>query len=319
MYYSFCSFLILTEVTVIVSAVLLRRASRAEGVVDKITNTILHVVAPLYAAYNLSNLIFLILFSPHGLPSSINFTTYEGVVLANNILLLLSYFGVASALLVLSINKECWSVNADDILRTNMTTQQDRAQHMQSPQHWQPDDHTSPSVITMARPTGTSYTYRPQEQIHTAANSKDNNIQNSALRPMDEQVSLQYLTPTKLEIPNDLANRFSPVIPSFSQDKPLPVISAPNSLGPSAGPSGEPMRSATSAAANVPLAAQLTDEQIDFVGRLSSVNIPVTDIARLMESMRARGEVGGEELRSDEIRGGVAPGAAPPSYESAWS
>jgi hypothetical protein len=76
---------------------------------------------------------------------------------------------------------------------------------------------------------------------------------------------------------------------------------------------------APSAAASVPPVGQLTDEQIDFVGRLSSVNVPVTDIARLMESMRARGEAGGEESRSHEIRGGVDPGTAPPSYDDAWS
>jgi len=304
MYYSFYTFLILAVVTVIVPAVLLRRASRAEGVVDNITNTMLHVVAPIYAAHNLISLIFLIL---HDLPHPPHaLTYYEGADLANNLLIMVSYFGVTSALLVLSINKERWKVNGDIIPKTNMTTQHDWAQHVQSPQHWQPDDHT---------------------RIRAAANGQDNNVSNSGLRLRDEQVSLQHLTPMKLEIPNDLANRSSPMVPSFSQntimaDNALPVVLAPNPLGPLAGPSGdasseptrEPMRLATSAVANVP---HLTDEQIDFVGRLSSVNVPITDIARLMESMRARGAAGGAESGSGEISG-VDPGTAPPSYDNTW-
>jgi len=277
MYYSFYTFLILAVVTVIVPAVLLRRASRAEGVVDNITNTMLHVVAPIYAAHNLISLIFLILNDLRHPPKAL--TYYEGADLANNLLIMVSYFGVTSMLLVLSINKERWKVNGDIIPKTNMTTQHDWAQPVQSPQHWQPDDHTS---------------------IRAAANGQDN---------------------------NDLANRSSPVVPSFSRntimaDNALPVVLAPNPLGPLAGPSGdasseparEPMRLATSAAANVP---HLTDEQIDFVGRLSSVNVPITDIARLIESMRARGAAGGAESRSGEISG-VDPGSAPPSYDNTW-
>jgi hypothetical protein len=81
----------------------------------------LHVVAPLYAAYNLFNLIFLILFSPHVLPLVYGLGNVEGIILANNLVLLLSYFGVASVLLVLSINKDCWNVNGDVILQSLFT------------------------------------------------------------------------------------------------------------------------------------------------------------------------------------------------------
>jgi len=86
----------------------------------QITNTMLHVVAPLYTAYNLFNLIFLILFSPYVLPL-VYLRNVEGIILANNLVLLLSYFGVASVLLVLSINKDCWNVNGDVILQSLFT------------------------------------------------------------------------------------------------------------------------------------------------------------------------------------------------------
>jgi hypothetical protein len=124
----------------------------------------------------------------------------------------------------------------------------------------------------MENPTDTSYTYRPQEQIRVAANGQNNNVLNSGLRLRNERVFLQHLTSMKLEIPDDLAKRSSPVVPSFSRntiitDNALPVVLAPNPFGRLAGPSGdasseqptrEPIRFATSVAANVP---HLTDDQ----------------------------------------------------------
>jgi hypothetical protein len=83
----------------------------------QITNTMLHVVAPIYVAHNLFILIFLILFeSP-----KIVITIIEGAWLANNILIMLSYSGVISVLLVLSINKERWKVNGGVILESLFT------------------------------------------------------------------------------------------------------------------------------------------------------------------------------------------------------
>ena len=211
----------------------------------------------------------------------------------------------------------------------NMTTQQNWAQTIQSSQHWQPDDHTNLSVTTVENPVNTSYTYCPQEQIRVAVNGQDSNVSDSGPRLRDEQVSLQHLTPMKLEIPNNLANSSSHVVPSFLRstiitDNPLPVVLAPNSVGPLAGPSGdassehptrEPMLLATNVTANVP---HPTDEQINFMGRLSSFNVPIMDIVRLMGSMRARGAASGAESRSGEISGGVDLGTAPPSYDIVW-
>jgi hypothetical protein len=85
----------------------------------QITNTMLHVVAPIYVTHNLISLIFLIL---HDLPHPPHaLTYYEGADLANNLLIMVSYFGVTSALLVLSINKERWKVNGDIIPKSLFT------------------------------------------------------------------------------------------------------------------------------------------------------------------------------------------------------
>jgi hypothetical protein len=87
----------------------------------QITNTMLHVVAPIYGAHNLIFLIFSILSrSPHH-PLLHTLTQYEGAILANNLLIMVSYFGVTSVLLVLSINKEHWKVNGDVIPKSLFT------------------------------------------------------------------------------------------------------------------------------------------------------------------------------------------------------
>jgi hypothetical protein len=70
----------------------------------------LYVVAPLYAFYNLLTFIFTIVFSDHGLPYTSSASTFESATLANNLLLLLSYFSVAFALLFLSINRANWNI-----------------------------------------------------------------------------------------------------------------------------------------------------------------------------------------------------------------
>jgi hypothetical protein len=83
----------------------------------------------------------------------------------------------------------------------------------------------------------------------------------------------------------------------------LPVIAA--ILPPV--PSTVPLDISTDAPENV-TDPQLTDEQIDFVGRLSSVNVPAMDIARLIERMRA----GGAETGSAD--GDMNLDTAPPNY-----
>ncbi|KIM72316.1 hypothetical protein PILCRDRAFT_742732 [Piloderma croceum F 1598] len=130
-------------------------------------------------------------------------------------------------------------------------------------------------------------------------------------RQMDEHVSLRHLAPTTLEIS---ANRLS----RETAGKELPIILAPLPPGPSVAhsrdasvsqPVQEPTRQAANSAENVP-SAQLTDEQIDFVGRLSSANVPATDIARLMERMR-EGRAG-----TGEMSGRMDATVAPPSYDT---
>ena len=70
----------------------------------------LDITAPLYATYCLLKFIFLIVFSPHGLPSTASQITYEGAVLANNLLLSSCYCAIVFSLLFLSVNQQNWNV-----------------------------------------------------------------------------------------------------------------------------------------------------------------------------------------------------------------
>jgi len=177
------------------------------------------------------------------------------------------------------------------------------------------------SVTTTAPTIGTS-AKRTHEQMHSVFDGRG-----SVLNPrlMDEHVSL---APTGLELPVALANRLSPLTTSISRneivaDKELPVVSAPFPPSSSVAysnnislvqPTHEPTRAAN-ASRNRPN-AQLTDEQIDFVSRLSSADVPATDIARLMQRMRAGGAGSGQGSGSGEMHGGMGAGAAPPSYDA---
>jgi hypothetical protein len=81
-------------------------------------------------------------------------------------------------------------------------------------------------------------------------------------------------------------------------------------------PRREPMRPAATVPEHV-LNAQLTDEQIDLLGRLSSANVPPTDIVRLTERMRAGWAASGQGLASGEMHSVMSTGtAAPPSYHA---
>jgi len=122
--YAFSSIVVLTGVVAVVSMILLWRAGRAAGIRDKITNTMLYVVAPLYAAYNLFTFIFTIVFSNRGLPLTSSQTTFESATFAYNLLLLLSYFAVAFMLLFMTVNRSNWNIQGGTVQPTTAPTQQ---------------------------------------------------------------------------------------------------------------------------------------------------------------------------------------------------
>lgn len=287
--YVFGSFVIVTGIVIAISTFLLWRANRAAGITDKITSTMLYVVVPLYATYNLFNIIFTILFySPKFL------LALARSELAGNILLSLSYFAVAVALLFLSVNQDSWKANGITFLPANTPTQ---TQPTESQQYEQP--HTQPLR-------------QPESNLLTTSPSLSSGFMTER-RQTDEHVSLQHLAPTRLEIS---ANRLS----HETAGKELPSIPAPlSSVAHSRDasvlqPVREPMRQAANAAENES-SAELTDEQIDFVSRLSSANVPATDIARLMERMR-EGRAGSSRRSGGEMSSRTDTTVAPPSYDA---
>jgi hypothetical protein len=156
--------------------------------------------------------------------------------------------------------------------------------------------------------------------MHSTVN--DRNVSNPRL--VDEPVHLQHSQ--SIQIPATFVDRLSPTASSqngTTTDKSQTVIlalsppslAASHSIGASpAQPVHQRRRRAVHDSGSVSN-AQLTDEQIDLVGKLSSANLPATDIARLVERMRAGEATSGQGSVSGERRDRVRPDPAPPSYD----
>jgi len=138
--YAFNSIVVLTGVVVIVSTIRLWRAGRGAGIRDKITNAMLYIVSPLYAAYNLVTVAFTVAFSDRGPPATRSQTTFEAVTLVDNLLLLLLYFAVAFTLVVMSVNGKNWNIQEGTVQPSDVPTQQPVQANSVQPMS-QPADH----------------------------------------------------------------------------------------------------------------------------------------------------------------------------------
>ena len=128
--WAFRSFVGLTGVVVVISTIPLWRACRAAGITDKvlnphilasmidtdllaafqITNTMLYVVAPLYATYILFTYIIPLVLEPQDLTATNSFITLESVMIAHDLLTTLLHFAIAVALLRMSSNRKDWNI-----------------------------------------------------------------------------------------------------------------------------------------------------------------------------------------------------------------
>jgi hypothetical protein len=75
----------------------------------------LYVVTPFYVTYILFTFIFTIVFSESGLPNTSSQTTWEDATLANNLLLLSSYFAVCFTLVLMSANRANWNIQGGTV------------------------------------------------------------------------------------------------------------------------------------------------------------------------------------------------------------
>jgi hypothetical protein len=124
-------------------------------------------------------------------------------------------------------------------------------------------------------------------------------------------------------------NRQAPNGPPMQMVPPMTVHTLP-SLPMGAGPGANPstpqtqirQMPAVSGVLPLPTGAadiQLTDEEIDFIRGFESINVPMTDIGRVIERMRAERAAGGASQGLDAGGVGNASGAAldpaPPKYD----
>ncbi|KAK7019858.1 hypothetical protein R3P38DRAFT_2782164 [Favolaschia claudopus] len=111
--YVFNAFAILMTVDVAVTTILLRRGWTKARVSDKITNSFLSALVPIYSVYGLLLMIFTITFSPSGLGAVITFTAYEGLLLAHTILISGSRVAILSFIVYLCNHKSFWMSSGD--------------------------------------------------------------------------------------------------------------------------------------------------------------------------------------------------------------
>jgi hypothetical protein len=207
--------------------------------------------------------------------------------------------------------------------------------------------HSNPVGEASSRP----YPVLPSAQPTTYVPNTSDVLSTSTVA--QDHTSLDYLQPTILEIPVSQANTSSAsYLSSFGKEtapnkqslaiSPAMRPSSPVALstGTSASPTGETMQSAPKAPEHMSnlvtdatgtsaqltrqpslvvgvntSIAQLTDEQIGLLSRLSSANVPAADIARLMERMTSGRASNAQGLDSDNASDGVNLDAAPPSYD----
>ncbi|KAJ7216629.1 hypothetical protein GGX14DRAFT_696363 [Mycena pura] len=134
LYYAFDAFAVLTCVDIAATAVVVWRRWKKAGVSDKITNTMLYAVVPLYCIMSLLIMIFTILFSPSGLPQTDSRSTFESASLANNLLVNGLFIVIVGIILVAGVKKAWWGTNdAAPVQQQQWTT----AQPQYTPQYGQ--------------------------------------------------------------------------------------------------------------------------------------------------------------------------------------
>ncbi|KAJ6511290.1 hypothetical protein C8R47DRAFT_729566 [Mycena vitilis] len=111
LYYVYTTFAVLMGVDVAVTTVLLWRGWKKAGIPDKITNIMLYAVVPLYSVLCLFYMIFTIVFSPSGIPSSATRATFEGADIADSLLITGFTITIMFMVLFLSVKKAYWNPN----------------------------------------------------------------------------------------------------------------------------------------------------------------------------------------------------------------
>ncbi|KAF7378427.1 hypothetical protein MSAN_00269500 [Mycena sanguinolenta] len=105
------SFVVLTGVDVVATAVVLWRRWRKAGLTDTITSRLVTVLAPLYSLFCLLVMVFAIILSPSGI-SSFDTNLIESANLAGNILVTGFSIAILFFILALSVRRAWWNPDA---------------------------------------------------------------------------------------------------------------------------------------------------------------------------------------------------------------
>ncbi|KAJ7756973.1 hypothetical protein B0H16DRAFT_1537570 [Mycena metata] len=162
LFYVFSSFAVLTAVDVAVTTVLVWRAGRKAVLPDKIANVMLYAVVPLYSVMSLLLMIFTIIFSPSGLPSTDSTAVFEGANLASTLLPTFFSLAVIVVILVLSTKRADWSPGGVEPVKQQYWAPQ--PQYMYSAPQPQPGYHGPPQQMPYGQPQ--PMTFAPQQEAY---------------------------------------------------------------------------------------------------------------------------------------------------------
>ncbi|KAJ7057025.1 hypothetical protein C8F01DRAFT_1372337 [Mycena amicta] len=111
LFYSYQSFAILSFIDIVVTSIVLWRGWRKAGISDRVSNLMLYAIVPLYCFMSLFTMIFVIVFSPHGLPDSASLSAFESADLANALLITLCSIAIIVVILVMGVKRAWWGAD----------------------------------------------------------------------------------------------------------------------------------------------------------------------------------------------------------------
>ncbi|KAF7319447.1 hypothetical protein HMN09_00283200 [Mycena chlorophos] len=134
LFYAGQSFIVLSFIDVLITSIVLWRGWRAAGISDRVSNLLLYTIAPLYCLMSLFTMIFLIVFSPHGLPATTGLTGLEGADLADQLLPTLCAIVILFLMVLAGAKKSWWGEDEFKYPAQAWAAQQPNSHYMANPE-----------------------------------------------------------------------------------------------------------------------------------------------------------------------------------------
>nr|GAT47514.1 predicted protein [Mycena chlorophos] len=134
LFYAGQSFIVLSFIDVLITSIVLWRGWRAAGISDRVSNLLLYAITPLYCLMSLFTMIFLIVFSPHGLPATTGLDGLEGADLADQLLPTLCAIVILFLMVLAGAKKSWWGEDEFKYPAQAWAAQQPNSHYMANPE-----------------------------------------------------------------------------------------------------------------------------------------------------------------------------------------